>query len=481
MLAQGLGRLLGVVHILLHDGGAGQQDLALFTIGQLLVGAWLDDLDIGIGEGKADGALLVDVGGCQAAGGNGFGGAVALPYLHDSLVVIQEFVELLLQLDGQAVAAGEYALETAEVGAVHAGQTQQSFVQRRYAGDEVALVLDDLLGVALGGEPGDQNAAPALGQHGVDAHAQSEAVEQGHGGQHPVAGPEHGVGGDDLLAEGVEVAVGQHDALGGAGGAAGVEDHRRIVKTTLHPVVLIEAEPGHVHELLPADHRRVIGDLLDLAPLSQHIAGPDGAGQGVLHRGDDDVDDAGVLADMLELVIELVQRDGGGGLGFVEIEFDLLFRRQGMDHVGDGAHQIDGIEHVNGLGAVGHGDGDLVAGAHAQSLQALGAALDLLHHLSVCSGFAHEIEGNIVGILLGDAGHCFKHTALKIVQMHGHIAHIVFPRGFDFTHSALPPSKAFPILPGAPAGTSAAAPTWSSSSRLPAARRWSGPDPASLS
>ena len=35
VLAQGLGRLLGVVHILLHDGGAGQQDLALFTIGQI--------------------------------------------------------------------------------------------------------------------------------------------------------------------------------------------------------------------------------------------------------------------------------------------------------------------------------------------------------------------------------------------------------------------------------------------------------------
>ena len=53
--------LLGVVHVLLHDGGAGQQDLALLAVGHLLVGAGLDDLDVGIGEGQADGALLVDM------------------------------------------------------------------------------------------------------------------------------------------------------------------------------------------------------------------------------------------------------------------------------------------------------------------------------------------------------------------------------------------------------------------------------------
>ena len=63
VLAEGLGRLVGVVHVLLHDGGACQQDLALLAVGQLLVGAGLDDLDIRVGEGQADGALLVDVGG----------------------------------------------------------------------------------------------------------------------------------------------------------------------------------------------------------------------------------------------------------------------------------------------------------------------------------------------------------------------------------------------------------------------------------
>ena len=147
----------------------------------------------------------------------------------DGLVVVEELVELLLQLDGQAVAAGEHALEAAQIRAVHAGQAQQRLIERGHAGDEVAAVFHDLLGVALGGEARDQDAAAALGEHRVDAHAQAEAVEQRHGGEHLVAGAEHRVGGDDLLAQGVEVPVGQHDALGGAGGAAGIEDDGGVV------------------------------------------------------------------------------------------------------------------------------------------------------------------------------------------------------------------------------------------------------------
>jgi len=313
----------------------------------------------------------------------------------------------------------------------------------------------------------------------MDAHAQAEAVEQGHGRQHLVAGAEHGVGGDDLLPQRVEVAVGQHDALGGAGGAAGVQYHGGIVIATLHPVVLVEAVAGHVHEFLPADHGRILRDLLDLPPLGEHIARPDGAAEGVLHGGDDDVDDAGVLADMLELVVELIQHDGRGGFGGVEIELDLLLRRQGVDHIGDAAHQIHRVEHVDGLRAVGHGDSDLVAGAHAQRFQALGALFDLLHHLAVGGGFAHEIKGDVVGVHIRHALHGLEHAAPEIVQVHGYVAHIVLPRGLYFTHIVPPRSWAFPAPPGVSADTPAAARTWSSSSRPPAARRWSVPAPAS--
>ena len=86
----GLGRLLGVVDILQHHGGAGQADLALLAVGDLLLGAGLDDLIIGIREGDADGALLLLVDGGQAAGGDALGGAVALPDGDGCAVLLQE-------------------------------------------------------------------------------------------------------------------------------------------------------------------------------------------------------------------------------------------------------------------------------------------------------------------------------------------------------------------------------------------------------
>lgn len=114
VMAEGLGGLVGVVHVLLHDGGARQQDLALLAVGQLLVGVGLHDLDVGIREGDADAALLEHLGGRQAAGGDGLGGAVALPHLDDGLVVIEELIQLLLELDGEAVSRRRDALQAAD-------------------------------------------------------------------------------------------------------------------------------------------------------------------------------------------------------------------------------------------------------------------------------------------------------------------------------------------------------------------------------
>ena len=207
VLAQSLGGLLGVVYILHHDGGAGDEYLALLAVGQLLVGARLDYLVICIGEGESDAALLGHVRGSQAACRDAFGKAEALADLNFRVVVIQEFVELLFKLDRQTVAAGENALERAEVGVVHARQAQQRFVKRGNAGNEVAVVFGYLLCIGLCGEARNKDASAALREHCVDAYAQTEAMEQRHCREHLVAHAEHGVCRDDLLAEGVEVAV----------------------------------------------------------------------------------------------------------------------------------------------------------------------------------------------------------------------------------------------------------------------------------
>ena len=110
---QGLCSLLGMAHIFHHHGRTADADLTLLAVGQALLGTGLHNVIIGIGERQTDGALLRHMGGSQAAGGHTLGGAVALPHLNDGVVVVQELVELLLQLDGQAVAAGEHTLQEA--------------------------------------------------------------------------------------------------------------------------------------------------------------------------------------------------------------------------------------------------------------------------------------------------------------------------------------------------------------------------------
>ena len=342
---------------------------------------------------------------------------------------VEEFVEFLFQFNGEAVAPGEDAFEAAEICAVHAGQTQQRLVKRRYAGDEVAAVFGDEPGVALGGKPRHENAAPALPEHGVNADAETETVEQRHGREHFIPGAEHGVGGNNLLREGVKVPVGQNDALGRPGGSAGVEDDGGIVGFSAD-LIIIEAGVGEAHELLPADDGGVLGDPLDFSPLGEHVARADRTGEGVLHRGDDDIHDAGVCPDVLKLVIELVQCNGGDRFGFVQVELNFLFGGEGMDHIGNPADQVDGIEHIDGLRAVRHGNGDLVVLADADGLQGAGTALDLPEHLAVGGVPAHEVECDLIRVHLRNFRDFFEHGALKVVQMHGDIPHRVLPRRF---------------------------------------------------
>ena len=421
MSAQGLGRLIGVLDILLHDGGTGEQDLALLTAGQFLVRAGLDDLDISIREGNADAALLGLVYRCEAAGSDGLGGTVALTHLNDGLVIIEKPVELLLELYRQGIAAGEHALETAQIGVVHIWQPQQRLIQRGHARNEIAAVLGDKPGIALRREARHQHAAPAVREHGVDAHAEAEAVEQRHGREHLVARAVHRVGGENLLAQGVEVEVRQQDPLGAAGGAAGVEDDRGIVRPALD-LVVPEAGLAQAHELVPHDDGRVLGDLPDLAALGEHVAHAQRPGERVPDPGKDDVDDLGVLADGLELVVELIEGHDRDRLGLVDVELQLLLAGEGVDHVRHGADHVHGVEHVDGLRAVRHGDGDAVVLAHADGAQAARAFLDVREHVAVGGGPAHEVEGDGVGVLLRRVLDHVHHGAVEVFQRGGHVA-----------------------------------------------------------
>ena len=254
-------------------------------------------------------------------------------------------------------------------------------------------------------------------------------MEQRHGREHTVARAEHGVGGNDLLAEGIEVQVREQDALGGAGGAAGIEDGSGVIALTAD-LIVPEAGLAETHELVPADDGSIFRDLLYLAPLGEHIAGLHGTGELIADAGDDDVYDAGVLADGLELAVELVKGDDGNALGLIYIELKLLLAGEGVNHVRDGADHVDGIEHIDGLRAVRHGDGDLVVCSDAEGAQAAGALLYICDEILISGGAPHEIEGDIVWILLGNLFNRFDHRALKIIQRGGNIAKTVEPRSF---------------------------------------------------
>ena len=275
VLAQGLRRLLGVTDIFHHDRGACDEYLALGAVGYFLVGAGLDYLVISVGEGQTDAAFLGHVRRGEAGCRDALGRAEALTDLYLGIVVVQEFVKLLFKLYRQTVAAGEHALERAEVGIFHRRQAQQRFVKRGNAGDEVTLILNYLLCVGLGGEPRDEDAAAALREHRVYADTQTEAMEQRHCGEHLVADAEHGVCGDDLLAESVKVLIGKQDALRRTCRAAGVEDDCGVIALALD-LVVIEAVARQVQKVLPADDGSVIGDLFDLAAFGEHVACLDG-------------------------------------------------------------------------------------------------------------------------------------------------------------------------------------------------------------
>ena len=219
--AECVGRLGLVVHVAEHDRRAADADLALHVGIDLVGRAGLDDLVVGIREGNADGADAVIVLRGQAAGRDALGQAVALTDLDGGVVRLQEFINLLFQLDGKAVAAAEHALEAAEVGIFQLLRAQQRFKQRRDARNDVRLLFDEQIGVGLDVELRDEDAARAANQGGVDADAEAEAVEHRHDGEHlhAVDGCKAG-GRDGLEAKSVEVQVAEHDALGGAGRAA---------------------------------------------------------------------------------------------------------------------------------------------------------------------------------------------------------------------------------------------------------------------
>ena len=91
-----------------------------------------------------------------------------------------------------------------------------------------------------------------------------------------------------------------------------------------------------------------------------------------------------------------------------------------MHHVGNAAHQIDGVEQVNGLRAVGHGDGDLVALPDADGIDQIGRirmkAPDARNRIE-CRRFQHFpcAQGGLFS-WLEEKPHCPTELVLMFLQ-----------------------------------------------------------------
>ena len=136
----------------------------------------------------------------------------------------QEGVDLVLQLHGQGVAAGEYAHEERHVELFQPGRAQQSLEQRRHAGDEVRVLFAQQVGIGPDVEIRHEDAAGSADERRVDADAEAEAVEHGHDGEHRAAADAFiAAGCDGLQRKSVEIVAGKADALRRAGRTAGID------------------------------------------------------------------------------------------------------------------------------------------------------------------------------------------------------------------------------------------------------------------
>ena len=120
--------------------------------------------------------------------------------------------------------------------------------------------------------------------------------------------------------------------------------------------------------------------------------------------------------DFRYLIIELIQGQDGLAVGNIQVEGDFLSGGQGVDHIGNGADAVQTVEAVQRLGGVGHADGHPVTLLDAHGHKTLGGRVDGLHKCLVGGGFALEIVGNGIGILLGGLPQQLIHGQIGVVQ-----------------------------------------------------------------
>ena len=88
-----------------------------------------------------------------------------------------------------------------------------------------------------------------------------------------------------------------------------------------------------------------------------------------------------------------------------------------MNHIGNGAQTVQGIEAIHPLGGVGHTDGHPVAPPNPHGGKGPGGQVHPLHEGGVVGLFAHELVGDVPGVFPGGPGYHLVHGFMGIVDM----------------------------------------------------------------
>ena len=384
-------RLVGLVVVALHGGGAGDAQLTPLADGQLLVRARLEGGDEGVDHRDADAAQLVVRAGGDGGSGGHLGHAVALGDRVADAMGGEEVVDGLLCAPGDGIAAGGVVQNEGEILIPQLGVSGQLLVVGGHAEHMLGLVLEHQTAQLGRVEVGDDDDREAQHQRQMDAAGVAVGDEGGHDVHELLAPVEQLIVGAELLRDGVEAVVGEHDALGRAGGAAGVDHDTGVVGVVrLGSGALALAV---CDELLPADG---VGGVLVLVGGGQPIAHGHHRGQGVGRREDDDLFHVGALGGLTAALVHDVQADQKMGVHLLDVLVDALDAVAGVYEVQGGADHVCCIEQGDDLGGHDAHDRYDVALLDADAPQGGGSLLDVDDEVSIGELPAVVIQRGVV-------------------------------------------------------------------------------------
>ena len=338
------GRLVSLIVVALHGGGAGNAQLTALTDGQFLLSTRLKGGDDGVDHRDADAAGLVVCAGSYGSGRGHFSHAVAFGNGVSGPVGSQKIVDGLLGPPGEGVAAGGVVQNEGEVLIPQLGVSGQLLIVGRHAEHMLGLVLQHQAAQLGRVEVGDDDDREAQHQRQMDTAGVAVGDEGGHDVHELLAPVEQLVVGAELLRQSVEAVVGEHDALRGAGSAAGVDDDAGVVGVIgLRSDALALAA---LDELLPADD---VGSIFVLVGGGQLVAYGHHRGQRVGRREDDDLFHVGALCGLAAALVHDVQADEKVGIHLFDILMDALDAVAGVHKVQGSADHVGGVEQGDDL------------------------------------------------------------------------------------------------------------------------------------